>query len=293
MKGPPKTNRYVVLLGAIFVFVNIALVSIPISWSDAFICKHGDAMDWRSWWLAGSHSINCGRVRVGQDPTQATKCALEASNAGRPFRVRYDIRGVDSAVAAGLVKTLGGHLYALSFDGNPMGGGRTSLWGQVVCVKSCPEPERLYVNPTGRLNCFQAALSYPRGIMSCRAVLSRVSSGKNGYLFSTRSGRPLGQRNITRTLYTLSATGGFHAFRRFRTSVLRKSQVPEDLIHLWLGHSGSTITDAYARQLREDIPFRQEWGEKAGLGFKLVSKSGQLGHLGLPFASNVEVEVAA
>jgi integrase len=125
------------------------------------------------------------------------------------------------------------------------------------------------------------------------SLMREYVSGKNGYLFATRSGRPLGQRNITRTLYTLSTTGGFHAFRRFRTSVLRKSQVPEDLIQLWLGHSGETITDDYARQLREDIPFRQEWAEKAGLGFQLVPESGQLGHLGLPFAAKHEVAVAA
>ena len=161
-----KIKRRVVLSVAIFVVVIFALGFIPISLSDAFIGKHGDAMDWRSRWLAGSHSINCGRVRVGEDPNQATKCALEASNAGRPFRVRYDIMGYDSPVAGGIVKTADGHLYALSFVGDPSGGGRTSLWGQTVDVKSCPEPERLYVNPKGRPNCFQPALSYPRGVMS-------------------------------------------------------------------------------------------------------------------------------
>jgi hypothetical protein len=164
-----KIKRPVVMLGAIFLAISaigFMPIFIPISLSDTFIRKYGDGMDWRSRWLAGSHSINCGRVRIGQDPSQVTECTLEANAAGRPFRVRYDIRGIDSQVAVGLVKTPNGHLYSLSFDGNPSGGGRTSLLEQVVSVCSCPEPSRLYVNPKGRLNCFQAALSYPSGIMS-------------------------------------------------------------------------------------------------------------------------------
>lgn len=159
-----RITRSVLLFGGLFVLAITVLGFIPISLSDAFVSKHGDAMDWRSRWLAGSHCINCGRVRIGQN--QATKCGLEANAEGRPFRVRYDIQGWDSPVAGGLIRTGDEHLYALSFDGDPSGGGRTSLWRQTVDVASCPEPTRLYVNPKGRLNCFQAALSYPRGITS-------------------------------------------------------------------------------------------------------------------------------
>lgn len=63
---------------------------------------------------------------------------------------------------------------------------------------------------------------------------------------------------------------GFHAFRRFRASVLRKERVPEDLLKFWLGHA-RTLTDTYASQLREDVAFRQQWAECAGLGFSVVS----------------------
>jgi predicted RecB family nuclease len=44
---------------------------------------------------------------------------------------------------------------------------------------------------------------------------------------------------------------------------------PEDLIGLWLGHAELSVTDLYARQLREDVAFRQEWAERCGLGFEL------------------------
>jgi integrase len=63
---------------------------------------------------------------------------------------------------------------------------------------------------------------------------------------------------------------GFHAFRRYRAAVLRKGQVPQDLITLWLGHA-RTLTDHYAAQLRDDEQYRSEWCERAGLGFSVVT----------------------
>jgi integrase len=96
------------------------------------------------------------------------------------------------------------------------------------------------------------------------ALLRNYADGKTGYLFATRSARPLAHRNVHR-----AAGVGLHAFRRFRMSVLRKSGVPEDLIGFWLGHAGRSVTDDYARQLREDCAFRQEWRECAGLGFSI------------------------
>jgi integrase len=42
---------------------------------------------------------------------------------------------------------------------------------------------------------------------------------------------------------------GFHAFRRFRFTVLRRAGVPENLIKQWLGHS-QNLMDLYAAQLR-------------------------------------------
>jgi integrase len=104
-------------------------------------------------------------------------------------------------------------------------------------------------------------------------VLRVYVAGKEGYLFSTRNGTPLSSRNVHRALYAAGATCGFHSFRRYRAAVLRKAQVPEDLIGLWLGHARS-LTDRYATQLREDVAYRSEWCERAGLCF-------QLGYVGL------------
>jgi len=91
---------------------------------------------------------------------------------------------------------------------------------------------------------------------------------KSHYLFPTASGNPLCQRNVLRALH---ATGkiGLRSLRRFRTETLRRARVPEDLTKLWLGHSKESITDFYAGGLQNDLAWRQEWCERAGLGFGL------------------------
>ena len=95
-----------------------------------------------------------------------------------------------------------------------------------------------------------------------------------GYLFATRNGTPLSQRNVLRALYIAGSTCGFHSFRRYRAAVLRKARVPEDLIGLWLGHARN-LTDRYAVQLTDDLAFRSEWCERAGVGFQLVNSGTQ------------------
>jgi integrase len=95
-------------------------------------------------------------------------------------------------------------------------------------------------------------------------------SNKEGYLFATAKGKPLQPRNVLRVLHATGKPVGFHAFRRYRAAVLRKAQVPEVLIVLWLGHA-QNLTDRYAAQLREDVAYRVEWCNRAGLGFSVVT----------------------
>jgi integrase len=74
-----------------------------------------------------------------------------------------------------------------------------------------------------------------------------IGDRKSGLLFKTKSGKPLSQSNIIRRhlhplLKELGITRtGFHAFRRFRTTWLRKLGAPEDLVKLWLGHAEVSI----------------------------------------------------
>jgi integrase len=94
---------------------------------------------------------------------------------------------------------------------------------------------------------------------------------RSGFLFRSDSGLPLLQSNIIRDSLNKLNVQGFHTFRRFRTSQLRKSRVPWDLEKFWIGHASKDVTDKYAEQLREDVEYRWEWAEKVGLGFELVT----------------------
>lgn len=102
-------------------------------------------------------------------------------------------------------------------------------------------------------------------------LLREYVADRSGYLFATRKGnRPLAQRNVLRAFHDSGARAGFHALRRFRAQTLRRARVPEDLIGLWLGHARRTITDLYAAGLQQDLAWRTEWCQRAGLGFPLV-----------------------
>jgi len=104
-------------------------------------------------------------------------------------------------------------------------------------------------------------------------ILKAFAGHRNGLLFSSgNEGLPHSQSNILRRhfhplLRTLNiAPSGFHAFRRYRVTWLRKTDAPEDLVALWIGHAGGTITARYSK-LPEDLKFRQETTEKLGVGF--------------------------
>jgi len=153
-----------VLIVACFVLLLADLMNLPYH----LVPVIGDAMDWRSHYLAGLSSVNCGRVTVRGDAAAATQCALQAQARAQPFRVIYNIQGIDSIVAGGIVRTPRGALLAMSYDSCPYGCG-FSLLQQRVQVAPCPQPYHLYVNPKGRINCFQPQLSYPRNIMSPNA----------------------------------------------------------------------------------------------------------------------------
>jgi hypothetical protein len=118
-----------------------------------------DFLERHSQRLAGPSGIDCGRVSIRGDPTRATKCALRAQADTKPFRVRYDLHGVDSSVAVAMVRTPAGSLSALAYDSDPSGGG--GRFHGFIFPTPCPEPVHLRVNPKGRVDCFQKEGSHP------------------------------------------------------------------------------------------------------------------------------------
>ena len=98
-----------------------------------------------------------------------------------------------------------------------------------------------------------------------------------GFLFHNRKGNYLSQTNLLRrglhpALEKLGQPkAGFHAFRRFRTTWLRKNRTPEDLIRFWLGHADETVTDGYSK-LAEDVEYRKQVAAEVGQGFEISAQ---------------------
>jgi integrase len=102
-----------------------------------------------------------------------------------------------------------------------------------------------------------------------------IGNRKSGFVLETETGNMLWPSTLYRDgLKAILKNMGrgkvrFHAFRRFRQAVLEKSEVRQLLIDYWMAHDNSDMSSRYARQLTEDVEFRQEWAEKVGLGFEL------------------------
>jgi integrase len=103
-----------------------------------------------------------------------------------------------------------------------------------------------------------------------------IGDRKNGFIFRNENGGPLHQSNLLRrSLHPVleemgRGKSGFHGFRRFRVTHLRKQGTPEDLLRFWIGHGDKTVTDRYAR-LKDDKEFRKEVAERVGIGFAIAS----------------------
>jgi integrase len=102
-----------------------------------------------------------------------------------------------------------------------------------------------------------------------------IGDRKSGFLLEMETGKMLWPSTLYRDGLTTIVKGmsrskiRFHAFRRFRQAVLEKSDVRQILINYWMAHDDSDMSSRYAKQLTEDVEFRQGWAEKVGLGFDL------------------------
>jgi integrase len=102
-----------------------------------------------------------------------------------------------------------------------------------------------------------------------------IGDRKEGFLFRNTSGKPLSQRNVLgRGLHPILEKKlkvekqGFHGFRRFRMTWLRKNRVPGDLERFWMGHSDQEIGDLYSK-MEEEAEFCHAVAESVALGFEL------------------------
>lgn len=113
------------------------------------------------------------------------------------------------------------------------------------------------------------------------ALKKIVGDRTSGFLFRTRTGKPVDTNNIYFHLHRALKELGFvnpftgdhragnHAFRRFRNTWLRNNtQCSEGLRKFWLGHAGEDMGDLYDK-IQENLPFRLEMAEKCGHGFQI------------------------
>ena len=103
-----------------------------------------------------------------------------------------------------------------------------------------------------------------------------IGTRKSGFIFQSSNGTPLHRSNVLRrNLHKILLEiglekSGFHGFRRFRITHLRKQRVMEVLLRIWVGHSTEGITDKYTVEaLKRDVVYRKATAEQAGLGFHM------------------------
>jgi integrase len=148
-------------------------------------------------------------------------------------------------------------------------------------------------------NAFREVDLHPSLAALLKAYVGRRTTG---LLFSTAAGKPISQTNILkRSLHPVLKAierdkAGFHSFRRFRTTWLRKNRAPEDLIRFWLGHADKSVTDGYSK-LKDDLAFRQLCASNVGLGFALPTEKQEekpdVARIARSFASEETMSVAA
>ncbi len=94
---------------------------------------------------------------------------------------------------------------------------------------------------------------------------------------NTKPGARLFPYHLT-TLRSRIRTPGFHCLRRFRQSVLLRSECRKILISAWMGHSDQEMSTRYGRQLLEDKAYRKDWAARVGTGFEILSISRDVPH---------------
>lgn len=125
-----------------------------------------------------------------------------------------------------------------------------------------------------------------------------VGERTSGWLFANKFGRCFWQTNLLRRgLHPVLAKlqqpkAGFHAFRRYRLTWLRKNRVHSDLECFWMGHENETVGDGYSK-MKDDRAFRLEQAENMGLGFDLPLQEPDVVRIVRKNSASAEVKNAA
>ena len=96
---------------------------------------------------AGAGAVDCGHVAVGAASSATDQCIADRGTAGTSFFARYDVQGIDSRVAFGVVRDPNGQTSVLLWDSDPSGGsGAPARVTEYVCGGDPPVQTQL-TNP--------------------------------------------------------------------------------------------------------------------------------------------------
>jgi integrase len=149
--------------------------------------------------------------------------------------------------------------------------------GEALALRIAPSETSSYFSEgavTVRTSIWRRREQDPKTTASVRTVeiagpaakrIAEFARGRSGFLFGNGAAP---SESSFRDRLNKTSVPGFHSFRRFRTTWLRKNRAPEDLVRFWLGHSDKTVTDGYSK-LSEDVEYRREVAENVGVGFDL------------------------
>ena len=115
------------------------------------------------------------------------------------------------------------------------------------------------------------------------AYLRHFVIGKSGLILHTENNTPYLYGNLAEDwldpelakLGLYEAGMGWHGFKRFRNSWLRKQRVQEDHRLHWMAHKPKEMGELYSA-LKEDLPARLAEAERVGYGFVLPGKLFQM-----------------
>ena len=142
----------ILVVAAVAATIAVSVLYTSQDAQTAFVRTFGDAMEWKSRWIAGRTAVNCGNVPVRGNPDAATDCALHAFAAHQPFRVRYGLKTMDTVMAVGVVSAPDGRVYEIIFSGvTPTG--TVDVFRQRFLVTACPAQALLRRTLRGRVTC--------------------------------------------------------------------------------------------------------------------------------------------
>ena len=179
-------------------------------------------------------------------------------DANTPYRILYAIL---AGTGMRIGEALGLEVGHISQDGYTISIRQTLWGGSVASPKTNNAVREIDLHPS------LAAL-----------LMAHLGLRQTGFVFQSSSGRPLQPAHVLRfDLHPILAgigasKTGFHAFRRFRVTHLRKHRVPEDLLRFWIGHADKSVTDGYSK-VKEDAKFRREVANVIPLGFELLAEN--------------------